>query len=390
MNTETDDEKNWVEPEKDSIEEDVSFREYEISASPNDFNIKTLNDFIGSGIVKIPGFQRNYVWDIKRASKLIESIIIGIPIPQIFLYEENKNKFIVIDGQQRYMSIFYFMKKRFPRKDKRHELRVIFDENEGIPEAFLANNDYFSNFNLNLTPNKSDKKNEFHKLNYSTLHEEDRITFDLRTIRNIIIKQNSPVDDHSVIFEVFNRLNSGGVNLKSQEIRTSLFYSDFFTMLYRINLNAKWRCHTPSSAPNLDMKDVEILLRGFAMLIDGKNYKPSLKRFLNTFSHKAKQFDESNNFYLEKLFTAFLDKLPNKRLFHNEDNGRFNTPFYESIFVAICQDAFDNKNIEIKIIDIDKIEKLKRDTTFIQATQFNTAKIATVAFRLQRAKEMLK
>jgi uncharacterized protein with ParB-like and HNH nuclease domain len=50
--------------------------------------------------VKIPGFQRNYVWDIKRASKLIESIIIGIPIPQIFLFEEDRNKFIVIDGQQ--------------------------------------------------------------------------------------------------------------------------------------------------------------------------------------------------------------------------------------------------------------------------------------------------
>ena len=76
---------NWVEGDDDIPDEsDVVFTEYDLSASPNDFNIKTLFDFIASGIVKIPGFQRNYVWDIKRASKLIESIIIGIPIPQIF------------------------------------------------------------------------------------------------------------------------------------------------------------------------------------------------------------------------------------------------------------------------------------------------------------------
>ncbi len=66
-------EASWLDPEDDlnDSSEDISFTEYEISASPNDFNIKTLFDFIGSGVVKIPGFQRNYVWDIKRASKLI-------------------------------------------------------------------------------------------------------------------------------------------------------------------------------------------------------------------------------------------------------------------------------------------------------------------------------
>ena len=65
--------------------EDDSYRidEYELVSSPNDFNTKTLVDFIDSGVVIIPSFQRNYVWDIKRASKLIESIIVGLPIPQV-------------------------------------------------------------------------------------------------------------------------------------------------------------------------------------------------------------------------------------------------------------------------------------------------------------------
>ena len=77
-------------------QEELDFSEYDITAAPNDFNTKTLYDFISSGIVKIPGFQRNYVWDLKRASKLIESLIIGLPIPQIFLYQEAKNRFIVM------------------------------------------------------------------------------------------------------------------------------------------------------------------------------------------------------------------------------------------------------------------------------------------------------
>src|ERR1035441_6775815 len=104
---------HWFDEEDDIINDDYQVREYDVTASPNDFNLLTLVSFIESGAIKIPGFQRNYVWDIKRASKLIESIIIGLPIPQIFLYEEARNSFLVIDGQQRLMSLFYFWKGRF-------------------------------------------------------------------------------------------------------------------------------------------------------------------------------------------------------------------------------------------------------------------------------------
>lgn len=383
----------WVDYEEDLFEsaEDISFTDYDISASPNDFNIKTLFDFIGSGVVKIPGFQRNYVWDIRRASKLIESIIIGIPIPQIFLYEEAKNKFMVIDGQQRYMTIYYFMKKRFPRNEKRLELRVIFDRNKGIPESILNDNDYFTDFNLKLLTSQPNQKNKYNGLNYFTLEEEDKVSFDLRTIRNIIIKQNAPDDEHSVVFEIFNRLNSGGVNLKPQEIRTSLFHSAFYDMLYSLNLNHAWRNLTASSVPDLNMKDVEIMLRGFAMLINGNEYKPSMTKFLNKFSFKAKSFPESNTKYLENLFLAFLTKASalDNRLFYS-NTGRFNISIFESIFVAACSDAFSNKNLEVAEIDIHKVLLLKADVEFYEATQSDTASEKNVKFRIERAKTMLK
>jgi hypothetical protein len=102
---------DWFEGEEGAII-DVSLKDYQITATPNDFNVKTICDFIDSGVVKIPSFQRHYVWEIERASKLIESLLIGLPIPQIFLYEEARNYFLVIDGQQRLMSIYYFFKSR--------------------------------------------------------------------------------------------------------------------------------------------------------------------------------------------------------------------------------------------------------------------------------------
>ncbi|MEK7718553.1 MAG: DUF262 domain-containing protein [Bacteroidota bacterium] len=392
MENNTMEEVTWIDPEDDLIDSsaDISFTEYDISASPNDFNIKTLFDFIGSGVVKIPGFQRNYVWDIKRASKLIESIIMGIPIPQIFLYEEAKNRFIVIDGQQRYMTIYYFMKKRFPKNEKRLELRVIFDQNKGIPDQILNNNEYFADFNLKLPTSQPSQKNKVNGLNYFTLDDEDRVSFDLRTIRNIIIKQNAPDDEHSVVFEIFNRLNSGGINLKPQEIRTSLFHSKFYDMLYRINLNSKWRQLTPSATPDLNMKDIEILLRGFAMLIDGELYKPSMTKFLNKFSLKAKSFPEENILYIEKLFIKFLEKssTANDRLFHSK-TGRFNISVFEAIFVASCSESFLKKAIDVKDIDFEKVELLKNDNAFINATQAETASEKNVKFRIARAKEML-
>src|SRR5579862_5268661 len=95
--------------------------EYDVTSAPNDFNVLTLFSFIESGAVRIPGFQRNYVWDKVRASKLIESLILGIPVPQLFLYEQARNRFQVIDGQQRLMSIYYYLKRRFPLIDKRGE-----------------------------------------------------------------------------------------------------------------------------------------------------------------------------------------------------------------------------------------------------------------------------
>lgn len=88
---------------------DVSITSYDISVIPNDFNVMTIDNLIEKGVIKMPGFQRNYVWDRKRASRFIESLIIGLPVPQIFLYQIERNQYSVIDGQQRLLSIYFFI-----------------------------------------------------------------------------------------------------------------------------------------------------------------------------------------------------------------------------------------------------------------------------------------
>ncbi|MDV3747814.1 hypothetical protein CMU21_08205 [Elizabethkingia anophelis] len=379
---------NWYQDDSDD-EIGYSFREYDVTSTPNDFNTKTIIDFIESGLFKIPGFQRNYVWDIKRASKLIESIIIGLPIPQVFLYEEDKNSYLVIDGQQRLLTLYFFTKMRFPKKEKRFELRQVFDEHGKFPEEILHDDAFFDDFKLKLNEVGQTEKNKLHGLNYATLGDF-KSSFDMRTVRNIMIKQNFPNDDDSAMFEVFNRLNSGGVVLKAQEIRTSLYHSKFYNNLYSINMYEDWRKLLEQVQPDIHMKDVEILLRGFAMLLDSENYKPSMTRFLNQFSKKSKTFDPNSLPYFQKLFETFCNYIISiyPKAFISS-SGKFSITVFESIFVALCQEAAMGKNLNIKSTTSQKIDDLKNNADFIKSTQSNTAGKANVEERLKLAKQIL-
>ena len=370
--------------EKEDVEE-YAIKEYNISASPNDFNIITLVNFIESGALFIPGFQRNYVWDITKASKLIESILMGLPIPQIFLYEEDDNKFLVIDGQQRLMSIYYFVKQRFPLNKKRVELRKIFEENGKIPDQMIEDDAYFKKFNLSLSKHSQKQKSSYHGLNYSTLNEH-KVKFDMRTIRNVIVKQNLPEKDNSSVFEIFNRLNSGGINLKPQEIRACMYHSKFYDMLFKINNNERWRKLLSSNEADLHSRDVEIILKCFAMLIDGNNYKPSMRKFLDNFSGICKEFEQNEVDYLKKLFESFLEAtadLPEKIFIGS--TGRFATLFFEAVFAAVCQYPFSKKEFVVYKLSQESIYALFKDKKFIKASQSETSSTTNVKERLNIA-----
>lgn len=386
-----------IEPEE-VTEEGCFFTEYDITSSPNDFNVSTLVNFIEKGIFVIPSFQRNYVWDLNRASKLIESLILGLPVPQIFLYEQGKNQYLVIDGQQRLMSIYYFIKQRFPRLEKRNELRRLFDEQGNIPEAVLADPQYFTEFKLKLVSKLPEERSKLNGLCYDTLGDW-QTTLDLRTIRCIFVKQNLPKEDDSSIFEIFNRLNTGGVNLTPQEIRTSLYHSEFMRMMAHFNADERWRKLLNEEPPDLHLCDMEMLLRGFAMLKEGEQYKPSLKRFLNSFAKSMQDAQRDELGFIKQIFENFLngyedypsDTLitPSTKNKNNKNKMIISVSVFEAIFYAACVAGYRDKTGTVLQIPSVQINWLKSDPEFTEASKFRTTSSENIRLRLRRACEIL-
>lgn len=384
---------NWYEDAmiESENEDDGVIKEYDITSTPNDFNISTLFNLINNGIIKMPPFQRNYVWDIKRASKLIESVILGLPIPQVFLYEKGKNNFFVIDGQQRLLSIYFFIKQRFPNLKGKEILRDFLAGDEQINEKFINEESFFDDFSLNLPSPVAPTINPLNGLKYETLGDYKRTFEYLRTIRSVVIKQNEEDEQDSAIYEIFNRLNTGGQNLTAQEIRMSLFYSKFYEMLLRINKNEQWRSFLGQPSTDLHFKDVEILLRSFAMLVYHCEYKAPMTKFLNSFSKEATKFNNETNEYWEKLFESFIEscrELNDKDFFSG--SGKFNISLFESVFVVVCENAFNGKKLVNGYVDRESLNSLKVNEQFIESTREGVASRKSVSSRMEAASLMIR
>ena len=380
---------------------------FKLTTTPNDFNISTIISFLDAGVFKIPDFQRNYVWDINKASRIIESLLIGLPIPQMFLYEKARNEFYVIDGQQRMMSIYFFIKGKFPKDNARVLLKRKTGDKSFIDQAFLENDDYFSNFSLKLDSKSNPQKNKFHGLKYQTLDNADKITLDLSTIRNMVIKPAVEDDVNSqAMFEIFNRLNSGGMNLNYQEIRMSLYNCEFIRNLQTLNSNQHWRSLLGRDTPDLRLKDVEIILRLYAMLMAGAEpwviskdsnvikveYSNSMLGFLNNFANASKYFTESNIQLLTKIWEKFMNECAKYSSsdfnFSLEQLSKISITFFESVFYAVCKDAYLTGDVNQMRITDDFLSSLKNSSDFKAASTGKTSAKTNVMQRLQRAYDL--
>lgn len=379
--------RTWME---DTDENDQSVSEYNIAVNANDFNSTTIASYMENGVIKLPFFQRHFVWERARASRLIESLILGLPVPQIFLYEKSKNNFLILDGQQRLLSIYFFTKKRFPKKDAIGMIRESFLREGKLQTEVLSDDRFFENFNLKLPKTQDGRDNRFHNLNHDTLGE-NKLSFDLRPIRCITLKQNEPRDDDSSMYEIFDRLNTGGVNLMPQEIRANLYHSEFYKYLYEWNKLPAWRRLLSYTNEDPRMRDVELLLRALALLIDGhEKYKPSMASFLNEFSRKAAKFNQDDVFLYNGIFERFFEvnpDLPEETL----TRGRsLSIALFESIFTYACAPAVDGKDKSlVRQIDNQKILQLAEDNAFVEYLQQGTTKKDNIKNRIERARNIL-
>lgn len=369
-------------------DEETSVVSYDISVIPNDFNVMTINSLIESGVISMPAFQRNYVWDRKRASRFIESLILGLPIPQIFLYQVERNKYSIIDGQQRLLTIYFFVKQRFPRSGKRTFLRKVFDENGNIPDSVLSDNEIFQDFKLQFAKQENGAPHPLNNKKYHTLDVAQKSSFDLMPIRCMSIRQNRPEDDGS-IYEIFSRLNTGGLNLSPQEIRGCLYRSDFYKMIYSLNSEPCWRNIVGKKEEDDKFRDVEVLLRSYALLYDGELYSGSMIRFLNRFSKEAQGFDGEKIERSKKLFFDFISVCADidKKDFLTQ-TGSFNVSLFDAVFVAISEKILAD-GIEQAAITQDAFDALKKDENFRNAITHSTSHVESVKIRLRLARKYL-
>jgi uncharacterized protein DUF262 len=369
-------------------EEEVQISEYDIVSAPNDFNTLTINSFIEQGAIQTPGFQRNYVWDIKRASKLIESLILGLPVPQVFLYEESRNKFLIIDGQQRLLTVFFFMKERFPRKEKRGELRSVMNSTGGLTDEILNDDEFFVPFRLSLAKLPSGAANRFSRLAYSSLGDYQS-QFNLRPIRNVIVKQVSPRNDDSSIFEMFNRLNTGGVNLNTQEIRASLYHSKFFENLFLLNERPAWREILGTSDPDFRMRDIEIVLRALALRSGVAGYAGSMTSFINNFCKESQGLSESEVSDITDEWDWFLDLVSAWDDWTFWPSGtKFSALLFESVYYAAQR--LSDEGYELEDIDDSAVADWGKSDEFAEFSQEGSTKTAKVKGRLEETYNLLK
>lgn len=234
-----------------SDEEEVIPFQYSITSYGADYPVESLVNRMQSGDIFIPPFQRGYVWNIVDASRFVETLLLGLPVPGIFLSKEYESqKMLVIDGQQRLRTLEYFYNGIF--EPDRVPFRL-----KGVQENFEG-------------------------ATYDILTEQDRRRLDDAIIHLTIIKQDEPSDDDSSIYYIFERLNTTGRILEAQEIRACLFHGEFNSLLDELNQDQNWR-KIFGQEEHPRMRDQELILRFFALFFQRRFYRKPMKVFLNRY-----------------------------------------------------------------------------------------------------------
>jgi hypothetical protein len=221
--------------------------------SPMDYSVELLHSKKMTGDMDPnPSWQRNYVFDKKKASRLIESVLLDVPLPAVYLAEESDGTLSVIDGQQRLTTFFNFLENKWPLNNTFTEFRLT-----GLDILGELNKKCFSDLEKPLQ----------RKINNTPIHV-------------IIIKKDS---DEDVKFEIFERLNTGSMKLNEDEIRNSVYRGPYINLLDELADDKTFEglVRKPNFKNRMFYRGM--ILRFFAISEkDIRLYKPSMKKYCNT------------------------------------------------------------------------------------------------------------
>ena len=254
---------------------------YDVSSYGWDSDVEGLVKRLKSDDIRVPRFQRGLVWNVSEKSLFIESLILGLPVPNVFLAQDlNTNKLNIVDGQQRLMSLRDFLEGKFRLTGEK-----IQKELKGC---------YFSREVAKAKNSKVLTYRDFRTLSDAVLH-------------SIVIKPDPTQDDpnlgneyNQAVIQIFHRINTSGTPLRAHEIRTSIFYGSLDNLIRELNEYPAWR--ELFGERHSRLKDMELILRFIALRANYENYRSPMSEFLDSFMEKNRELSVENLKQIEKAF----------------------------------------------------------------------------------------
>lgn len=248
-----------------------------ITTQAYDKSVSDIIRMIEDNEIKLdPDYQRNYIWDNKKSSLLIESIILNVPIPVIYVSQEKDDTWSVIDGLQR----LYSLKRFFECKFKLSGLEIL---------------------------------SELNKQDIKSLNPKALRMLKNGLLRVIMISHDS---NEEIKYDVFMRLNTGSVHLTEQELRNCLYRGSLNKLLKDFSQNKTWQKLLGLKEPHKRMADRELALRFLAIYKSWddvnkelKGYKGRMKSFLNTFMSVNQNIDNKTYSEMKSAFEETIEKV---------------------------------------------------------------------------------
>ena len=331
-----------------------------------DFNLMTLSDLIKDNTIDLkPEYQRRYRWNDIRQSKLIESFLMNVPVPPIFLNEDDIGMYSVIDGKQRLISIHNFLIDKLKLK--------------GLEVFAKLNGKY-----------------------YSTLQQKfQRIIKTRAILRAIIILRQS---DDDIKYKVFQRLNTGGVSLNAQEIRNSAYPGPLNDLILKLSENSIFQkllgvLNKEESTIYQEMKDVEFVLRFFTFFENPNYFSGDISQKMSEYMHKNQRMDSSKLENLKSKFNStirIVDKLFGDDAFKRWRSGtqswkkKITAPLFDAVMFSCVKcigipipTSFDKEDF------ISKYKELFLDNEFQDAISFHVNTSVTFNIRVEKVYNLI-
>ncbi|UWP91552.1 DUF262 domain-containing protein [Aliiroseovarius crassostreae] len=258
--------------ESEEVEVLESAKRFNVSSYGWEPDVEGLVKRLKRGDIFKPGFQRGFVWGPTDKSRFVESLILGLPVPTLFLAKDSggENKLNIIDGQQRLETLKSYFAGEFALSGK------------------------------DISP---DLKGRYHSIRREKskkakiLEPSDERTLSDAIIHSIVIRPNPKDDDEEMgseynraLIQIFQRLNTTGKALNAQEIRSSIFHGPLLRLLHDLNQNPDWRALF--GAKHGRMKDEEAILRALALYSNGDSYKSPMPGFLDNYMEDDRYLSE--------------------------------------------------------------------------------------------------